>query len=205
MSPWKVGVIGFCSITLAQSFSFLPTTKTIRDVRITQLNLFDGLKDAFKGPAFDEGNTLDADRETPIDRWMGWNTQSDEPEGGVAAIPSDFVDAMDEGNYMSAEITKPMGIVFEENDPDTGGIFVLSISEDGAAEANGVLKTGDQLVAVNNQKVIGLPFDVALGAIVETETEHTKLTVFRGPSSQLYGPTGASKAWLDEFLEGSNQ
>ena len=38
-----------------------------------------------------------------------------------------------------------MGIVFEENDPATGGVFVASLAEDGAAAANGSLMVGDQL------------------------------------------------------------
>jgi hypothetical protein len=44
----------------------------------TQLyGLFDGMKEAFTAPAL-ERSTLDANRETPIDRWMGWNVQSED-------------------------------------------------------------------------------------------------------------------------------
>ena len=48
-----------------------------------------------------------------------------------------------------------MGIVFEENDEEVGGIFVLSLSEEGAAEQDGTVKPGNQLVAVNTHKVSG--------------------------------------------------
>ena len=41
---------------------------------------------------------------------------------------------MDEKNYISVGLEKPMGIVFEENDEKLGGIFVLSLSEGGVAE-----------------------------------------------------------------------
>ena len=93
-----------------------------------------------------------------------------------------------------------MGIVFEENDSEYGGIFVQSLKEGGIAATNGVLKEGDQLVAVNEKKVSGMPFDDALGAIMESEGETTKLVMFRGSAKQFYGPTGASTEWIDEFV-----
>jgi hypothetical protein len=40
------------------------------------MGLFDGVKDAFSAPAL-ERSTLDAERETPIDRWMGWSVARD--------------------------------------------------------------------------------------------------------------------------------
>jgi hypothetical protein len=115
-------------------------------------------------------------------------------------VSADFVDAMDEKNYMAVELAKPMGITFEENDADFGGIFVQSLKEEGIAAEHGVLKMGDQLVAVNMSKVSGQPFDDALGKIVDAEGETTKLVVFRGGAKQLYGKTGASQQWLDEFI-----
>jgi hypothetical protein len=118
----------------------------------------------------------------------------------AAQIPSDFVDAMDEGNYVAVELAKPMGIVFEENDNDFGGIFVQSIKEGGAADMNGVLMEGDQLISVGTKSVCGLGFDDALGAIVDASEEKIKLVLFRGSAKQFYGPTGASKAWLEEFI-----
>lgn len=93
-----------------------------------------------------------------------------------------------------------MGVVFEENDEEFGGIFVLSLSENGAAEKDGKIKPGDQLIAVGSTKVSGLPFDDALGVIVDSNDASTKMTFFRGTESQFYGPTGASKDWLEEFI-----
>ena len=107
---------------------------------------------------------------------------------------------MNESNYVATSISKPMGIVFEENDEETGGIFVLSLNEGGAADVDAKIKPGDQLVAVNDKKVAGLSFDDALGAIIDVTTEKTKLVFFRGTENQLYGPTGASTEWLDEFV-----
>jgi C-terminal processing protease CtpA/Prc len=107
---------------------------------------------------------------------------------------------MDEKNYVTASLVKPMGIVFEENDADVGGIFVLSLSEGGAAATAGNIQAGDQLIAVNDKKVSGMTFDDALGTIVASETPATQLMFFRGKETQFYGPTGASTEWVEEFI-----
>ena len=108
---------------------------------------------------------------------------------------------MDEKNYLSVELSKPMGIVFEENDTEYGGIFVQSLKEGGAAEENGKLESGDQLIAVGTKGVNGMDFDDALGTILDSTDEKTKLTLFRGTAKQFYGPTGPSKDWLSSFIE----
>lgn len=120
------------------------------------------------------------------------------PTSSIA--PANFVDSMAAENYIGTKLIKPMGIVFEENDEEFGGIFVLSLSEGGAAEKDGKIKPGDQLVAVNDKKVSGFSFDDALGTIIDSTLEETQLIFFRGTDKQLYGPTGASKDWLDEFI-----
>ena len=109
---------------------------------------------------------------------------------------------MDEKNYIAVELTKPMGIVFEENDSEYGGIFIQSLKEGGAAAAlGGRLQAGDQLIAVGTTNVSGLDFDNSLGAIIESKGETTKLTLFRGTAKQFYGPTGPSREWLTAFCE----
>jgi len=166
------------------------------------MGLFDGVKEAFSAPAL-EKSTISSERETPIDRWMGWSVVSENvPQ--QQATPADFVDSMDSKNYIAVELQKPMGIVFEENDEDFGGIFVQALKEGGIAAAHGVVQPGDQLVAVDTTKVSGMVFDDALGKIVEAKGETTKLTLFRGSAKQFYGPTGASQAWLDEFVAGGS-
>lgn len=118
----------------------------------------------------------------------------------ITAAPTDddFVDSMDAKNYVTVELEKPMGIVFEENEEEFGGIFVQSLKE--GSKAEGLLQPGDQLVAVSGNKVASLSFDDALGAIVDDESPKTKLVLFRGTAPQFYGPTGASQEWLKEFL-----
>lgn len=107
---------------------------------------------------------------------------------------------MDEKHYIKVELSKPMGIVFEENDATYGGIFVHSLKEGGAAAVQGTVTVGDQLVGVAAQKVAGQPFDDALGVILDAPGTTVPLIFFRGTAEQLYGPTGASQAWLDEFI-----
>jgi S1-C subfamily serine protease len=118
----------------------------------------------------------------------------------LIAVAADFIDAMDESNYVAVELSKPMGIVFEENDTEFGGIYVQSLKESGPATMSGLLKEGDQLVAVGTAKVSGMPFDDALAAIIESVGDQTKLVVFRGSAKQFYGPTGANREWVDEFV-----
>ena len=112
---------------------------------------------------------------------------------------------MDEAQYVTVELAKPMGIVFEENDADFGGIFVQSLKEGGIAAEDKTVQVGDQLVAVMDKKVSGLPFDDALGTIIDAEGDKVKLIFFRGTAEQLYGPTGASQAWLDEIIAGGKK
>lgn len=195
----------FITGTTAVVSAFVPTPQSnfaVRNSVVRQMGLFDGMKEAFSAPAL-EKSTLDSERETPIDRWMGWNVQSTDETSQQQSAPvfsGDFVDSMDATNYISTSLQKPMGIVFEENDEDFGGIFVYNLKEGGAAEKDGVIKPGDQLISVDDLKVAGMPFDDALGALVLTEGPDTKLIFFRGTQKQLYGPTGASKEWLDEFI-----
>jgi hypothetical protein len=168
------------------------------------MGLFDGAKEAFDSP---QAGTKASDRETPIDRWFGWSTESDEErkkeaaKNGSYGVPSNFVDSMDPANYVAVELQKPMGIVFEENEEQYAGIYVTELQEGGFAANKGILEKGDQLVAVGDKKVTGLIFEDALDTIVASPEETTtKLLLFRGSAKQLYGPTGASQDWLDEFI-----
>lgn len=194
-------IIVLLATGMTNAFSVAPSSRSICSQRLEtalSMALFDGIKDAFSAPPT---SAIDAERETPIDRWMGWNVKPmDDASQKGAKSDEVFVDSMDAVNYLSTDLPKPMGIVFEENDDEYGGIFVLSLTEGGAAEQDGKIKPGDQLVAVNDVKVTGLEFDPALGKIIKSESEKTKLTLFRGNQEQLYGPTGASQEWLDEFI-----
>ena len=104
-------------------------------------------------------------------------------------------------NYLTIELSKPMGIAFVENEGECGGIYVDDLLPDGsAASATPALARRDQLVAVDSQLVLGQDFDTALGAIQNSGGQTTKLVFFRGPTSFLYGPTKASAEWYQENL-----
>jgi hypothetical protein len=61
-------------VTQAAAFCVVPPSRA----RTTDLHmgLFDGVKEAFSAPAL-ERSAIAADRETPIDRWMGWSVTSE--------------------------------------------------------------------------------------------------------------------------------
>jgi hypothetical protein len=53
----------------------IPTSTTKLPVTHLRMGLFDGVKEAFAAPA--RTSIIDAERETPIDRWMGWSVTKD--------------------------------------------------------------------------------------------------------------------------------
>jgi hypothetical protein len=61
----------------AAGFAFVPSITTSKATYTQlQMGLFDGVKDAFSAPAL-ERSTLTSERETPIDRWMGWSVSKE--------------------------------------------------------------------------------------------------------------------------------
>ena len=99
--------------------------------------------------------------------------QQAEAASGDSAADS-FVDSMDEGNYVTVSLSKPMGVVFEENEPDTGGVFVASLAAGGAAATDGTLVEGDQLVIVGDTLVTGRDFDACLDVIRNSAGDATR-------------------------------
>jgi hypothetical protein len=78
------------------AFAFVSTAKqTSKQTVALQMGLFDGVKSAFSAPAL-ERTTLDAERETPIDRWMGWSVVSDKDQldGSAGTLRYSLVSAM---------------------------------------------------------------------------------------------------------------
>ena len=76
-------------------------------------------------------------------------------------------------------LPKPMGLIFEENDPKLGGIYVCEIAEEGSAAAAGKLMEGDQLLSVNGQKATGLGFDACMD-MLKAADDQVDLTFVRG-------------------------
>ena len=81
------------TVTSVSCFSVCPLTQqntrcnnnihaTVRSSNTALNGLFDGVKEAFTTPS-----SLDPERETPIDRWMGWSVVSENETGKKAAAP----------------------------------------------------------------------------------------------------------------------
>ena len=56
------------------------------------------------------------------------------------------------------------------------------------------------LVLFAFQSALGLTFDEALGKIVASPEEGTRIITFRGGTSNLYGNLGPADDWLKDFL-----
>ncbi len=121
-------------------------------------------------------------------------------EHGKNAATKAILDPMDAKNYLTVHLTRPIGILFEENHDDQyGGAFVADINKRSNAAADGSISCGDQLVAIGTKRVSGMDFE-AMKLVFDSVETKTKLSFFRGPAESLYGPSGASVEWLDEFL-----
>jgi len=130
----------------------------------------------------------------------------DDAADEVTLVPDEVtllepVDPMDAKNYLVTHLSRPMGILFEENfDVQHGGAFVAEINEGCSAAADGSICRGDQLIAIGEKRVSGMDFEEVMKLIVGGVEMKTKLSFFRGPAESLYGPSGASLSWLDEFV-----
>jgi len=68
---------------------YRPTTTTA-----LSMGLFDGVKEAFGADGMGD---LDSERETPIDRWMGWNTKTTDgtkPKDVVGSKGEFYIDVL---------------------------------------------------------------------------------------------------------------
>jgi hypothetical protein len=88
MKGTTTAIILTSTTAVVSAFSALPATQHTNTNAVrtnTELyGLFDGVKDAFSQPPTE----LEAGRETPIDRWMGWSVVSENEVKQVTAVPS---------------------------------------------------------------------------------------------------------------------
>mmetsp|Transcript_8512 Transcript_8512/g.26699 ORF Transcript_8512/g.26699 Transcript_8512/m.26699 type:complete len:195 (-) Transcript_8512:836-1420(-) len=188
----STSIVGFAPLSAPA-----PRSGTVR-ARPAVAGLLDGVKDAFGGG---DKPIVAADRVTPFDRWLGLDKDLEAELNDGVDQDVTYVDPSDASNYVSLSLVKPMGIAFVENEGGCGGVFVDEVLDSGsAASASPVLARGDQLVAVGSTLVLGWGFDATLDAIKASDDSATKLVLFRGPTSFLYGPTKASEEWYQENL-----
>lgn len=76
--------------------------------------------------------------------------------------------------------------MFEENAPEYGGLYVLELTEGGAAATSGALEPNDQLVSIAGNGATGpdASFDNVMDALGATESP-AKLRFFRGSAAEL--------------------
>lgn len=147
-------------------------------------------------------NTGDVKAATsPAEMTTASSATNTEEENKTDVIVESVVDPMDETNYITSHLSRPMGILFEENyEQKYGGAFVTEINVGCSAAANGSICRGDQLIAIGDKRVTGMDFDDVIKLIHDSSEKEIKLTLFRGPAECLYGPNGASIEWLNEFV-----
>jgi len=129
-------------------------------------------------------------------RMYGSYVHNDEPAS------SSPVDPMNVDSYISVHLPKPIGIRFEENDSDYGGVFVADIDSKFSAAADGSIRRGYQLIAVGEKRVSGMDFDEAvMQPIVDNNEAEVTLVFFTGSAACLYHlSSGANGEWLDTFV-----
>ena len=76
-----------------------------------------------------------------------------------------------------------MGIVFEENEPAKGGVYIAELQSSHLRKFGAVLNEGDQLVAVGGDNAEGLSFEDAMGLLINADEDvlgRVALTFVRG-------------------------
>eukprot|EP00542_Grammatophora_oceanica_P013599 CAMPEP_0194047546 /NCGR_PEP_ID=MMETSP0009_2-20130614/25030_1 /TAXON_ID=210454 /ORGANISM="Grammatophora oceanica, Strain CCMP 410" /LENGTH=264 /DNA_ID=CAMNT_0038693203 /DNA_START=8 /DNA_END=802 /DNA_ORIENTATION=+ len=84
----------------------------------------------------------------------------------------------------SATVPKPLGVVFGENEAPFSGLALDDV-EPGLNGGKAGLRTGDQLLAVNGENVVGQDFDTVMEKLRSAEGT-LDLTMFRGNVKSLY-------------------
>eukprot|EP01082_Thalassiosira_pseudonana_P003791 g3646.t1.1.5e174189 g3646 g3646.t1 contig12:2487179-2487774(-) len=111
-------LIAAATTTSVQAFTTLPNNARLSTTTALQMGLFDGVKEAFGADGMGE---LDGDRETPIDRWMGWNAKGGEEQKVAVGskTPTDFVDSMDTKNYITVSSPNQWELSLKKTIPPT--------------------------------------------------------------------------------------
>ena len=147
--------------------------------------------------AYEQQELSAQQRITPIDRLMGWDK-------AIIASRDDldpFMDSMDEMNYVTVSLAKPLGLEFVENADDEGnGVMIDKVAANSNADQTGLLRAGYHLIFVDGRPVHGLSFDDAIEAIIEAEG-NVKLTFFTGEGDYFYGEFKPETDWLENFRQ----
>lgn len=128
------------------------------------------------------------------------------PEEDRLAYPETF--NLPKGVY-EIQLKKPLGIVFEEFEEGSGGVFVQDLVSGGNAQRTGQVQVGDVLIGITAVKVVGakyerrmiparkFDFDTMVGAIGSNEERFSCTDVIL----MLERPGVADSAAVDSFME----
>ncbi len=95
-----------------------------------------------------------------------------------------YDDLVERVDHYEVSIPKPLGVVFGENPDPYLGLVVDDVAE-GLNGGKAGMRMGDQLMAVNENVVVGKDFDNVMGLLQEEPTT-LRLIMYRGPVTQLY-------------------
>lgn len=100
------------------------------------------------------------------------------------------------------KMTKPMGLVFEENTSSSKGIFVKKMNKEGTNPANAAvfsqITLGDTLIAVGDKKCVGMDFDSAFSLLADNPSQELELTFTTGGIMSVINP----RAFFDITIGG---
>ncbi|KAM5182854.1 multiple PDZ domain protein isoform 12-T13 [Callospermophilus lateralis] len=144
-------------------------------------------KEAVSQMAVCPGNTVESLPSTSE------NLQNKEVEPNVA-ISDTVVDLSSFKNVHHLELPKDqggLGIAISEEDT-LSGVIVKSLTEQGVAAKDGRLKVGDQILAVDDEVVIGYPVEKFIG-LLKTAKTTVKLTIHAdNPDFQSVSPSASA-------------
>ncbi|KAM4851003.1 multiple PDZ domain protein isoform X10 [Urocitellus parryii] len=144
-------------------------------------------KEAVSQMAVCPGNTVESLPSTSE------NLQNKEVEPNVA-ISDTVVDLSSFKNVHHLELPKDqggLGIAISEEDT-LSGVIVKSLTEQGVAAKDGRLKVGDQILAVDDEVVIGYPVEKFIG-LLKTAKTTVKLTIHaENPDFQSVSPSASA-------------
>lgn len=95
-----------------------------------------------------------------------------------------YDDMLTRVDHYEVTVPKPLGVVFGENPDPYFGLVVDDVSE-GLNGGMAGLRKGDQLLAINEQIVVGKEFDTVMG-LLQAEPRALNIIMYRGPVSQLF-------------------
>lgn len=84
-----------------------------------------------------------------------------------------------EEKTLNLAVSKPMGLVFEENDAPYRGLRVVEVAAGSAGEVAGVA-VNDQLVSVEGNDATGMEFDQAMDLLAAAPQAGVSLGIYRG-------------------------